>query len=436
MPVHNALIGANLHRPFDYQGTSDPGAVGADKWWADYSNRQIKKRNTSNTAWESFSSAPFGGEVPNAVVIEPGTSWDDTKTIIGAAESGAVVYLPNETVTMTSAILLQKPITLIGAGPNTKWLEVAQIHLFGSAHPVWVGNENGDPIDGIRFLNFAIEHDRTNYWRGGMIFCLSKLTNVEIAYMRFYYSQASCINVYGTENSNFYIHHNFMWDFWEQGVEIGGSGITNATIAYNRMTVFSNNTNIGSTKPIAIFLGMETGTTGPNEIINVSVDHNQIDFSPMDFEPSFNTMGIALQKGHNDYDWRTTGVSITHNRVMSADFGIRLFGLHQGFEDETTANSVAFNYCANCVNTPLLVQPSSQVNTTDDVLDIAFNTFRARFGGNNSTWMLNPEWGSQNLCKIRGIAYEANDAQLNYLSVDGDYHPDDPPMEPWVWQGS
>lgn len=57
MPVHNALTGNELHNPFHYNQSSDPGSVGASKWWFDTANNRIRVRNAGNTAWTDLADA-------------------------------------------------------------------------------------------------------------------------------------------------------------------------------------------------------------------------------------------------------------------------------------------------------------------------------------------------------------------------------------------
>jgi hypothetical protein len=36
---------------FHYEQPTDPGAVGAGKWWADTANKRVGRRNDANDAW-------------------------------------------------------------------------------------------------------------------------------------------------------------------------------------------------------------------------------------------------------------------------------------------------------------------------------------------------------------------------------------------------
>lgn len=66
---HSAMAGDNLHQPFHYAQTSDPGAVGAGKWWFDTSTNILKYRNSTNTAWVSHAVGGGGGAPTTATYI-------------------------------------------------------------------------------------------------------------------------------------------------------------------------------------------------------------------------------------------------------------------------------------------------------------------------------------------------------------------------------
>jgi hypothetical protein len=53
--THSYLRDANLlHQAMHYEQDTDPGAVGAGLWWADTVNNVFKRRNSTNTAWETY----------------------------------------------------------------------------------------------------------------------------------------------------------------------------------------------------------------------------------------------------------------------------------------------------------------------------------------------------------------------------------------------
>lgn len=67
MGLHSSLTGTDLHEAFHYVQTSDPGAVGAGKYWLDTTSApyELKRRNAGNSAWVTVGAS--GGSVPTLV---------------------------------------------------------------------------------------------------------------------------------------------------------------------------------------------------------------------------------------------------------------------------------------------------------------------------------------------------------------------------------
>jgi len=65
MGLHSSLTGTDLHEAFHYVQTSDPGAVGAGKYWLDTSSSpyQLKRRNAGDSAWVTVGSSGGGSTV-------------------------------------------------------------------------------------------------------------------------------------------------------------------------------------------------------------------------------------------------------------------------------------------------------------------------------------------------------------------------------------
>lgn len=60
MPEHNTLAGTSLHEPFHYVQTSDPGTVGAGKYWMHPTTGVLQRRDATNTGWVAVTSV--GGQ--------------------------------------------------------------------------------------------------------------------------------------------------------------------------------------------------------------------------------------------------------------------------------------------------------------------------------------------------------------------------------------
>jgi len=73
--LHSALTGTNLHGPFQYEQTSDPGAVGAGVYWLDTDSgppRALWRRNAADTGWEAVGSTGSGQVSTLNFVIDGG----------------------------------------------------------------------------------------------------------------------------------------------------------------------------------------------------------------------------------------------------------------------------------------------------------------------------------------------------------------------------
>lgn len=80
---HSTLTALQLHEAFHYVQTSDPGAVGAGKYWLDTtaSPYVLKRRNAGNSAWVTIGASggvgyPFASYHPDIPPTSP-SSFDD-----------------------------------------------------------------------------------------------------------------------------------------------------------------------------------------------------------------------------------------------------------------------------------------------------------------------------------------------------------------------
>lgn len=98
MAAHNSLSGDNLHEPFHRVASSDPGAVGAGKYWLDTSVEPyvLKRRNSGDTDWVTVGAdggggGGGGGAPSGALDLSTGFAWqgqnqggfDATATMLG-----------------------------------------------------------------------------------------------------------------------------------------------------------------------------------------------------------------------------------------------------------------------------------------------------------------------------------------------------------------
>lgn len=105
LPLHAQLIGADLHRPFHFEG-GDPGAVGAGAFWLDttVTPHRLWRRNGSNTAWVAVAPGDpeaIRDEIGAALVAGPGVavSVNDPGDTITVAVAELDIAHPQATAT-------------------------------------------------------------------------------------------------------------------------------------------------------------------------------------------------------------------------------------------------------------------------------------------------------------------------------------------------
>lgn len=91
MPVHKDLSGLELHDAYHFVQETDPGAVGAEKYWLKMSTRILSRRNDANDAWLTISGAAGGSDKQllfndNGLIGGvAGTTWSGTTLTLGTA---------------------------------------------------------------------------------------------------------------------------------------------------------------------------------------------------------------------------------------------------------------------------------------------------------------------------------------------------------------
>lgn len=94
--LHQNLTGLDAVHPASIVSASDPGAVGAHKFWTDTSTSapyQLKKRNTANTAWETvgITSSLTSGLSATSLTATGLTGATAASRYVGATTSAAPV---------------------------------------------------------------------------------------------------------------------------------------------------------------------------------------------------------------------------------------------------------------------------------------------------------------------------------------------------------
>jgi hypothetical protein len=158
--LHSDLIELGLHRPFHYEQTSDPGAVGAGKYWLNTTTIPyvIKRRNAGNTAWEAVggsgggSSGGAGPPGPQGDEGEQGPMGPPGPTgATGASGSGPATQLDANGTTLDidaivdgeylkrsgSSIVSGTPSGSGGGGGINEFMNFPSLESADDAQPEW-----------------------------------------------------------------------------------------------------------------------------------------------------------------------------------------------------------------------------------------------------------------------------------------------------------
>lgn len=148
---HSLLTGTQLHQPFPYEQTSDPGAVGSGKFWYDTTNNILKRRNGANTGWTSHGGAGYG------TVLDEGANEAALLAAYAALPStGGTIWLPDSLIVLTATLrITTKPVKMFGTTANSGLKINGDVSLFGSTMMIMIDN-----VTGVELGHFRIVHDR------------------------------------------------------------------------------------------------------------------------------------------------------------------------------------------------------------------------------------------------------------------------------------
>lgn len=88
MTSHATMRGTEVHGPFHYEQTGDPGAVGSGKYWLNTSTWLLSERNSTNTAWQTVNALTMPAEFSvSGMTVTKAT--ETANTVWGGPTSGA-----------------------------------------------------------------------------------------------------------------------------------------------------------------------------------------------------------------------------------------------------------------------------------------------------------------------------------------------------------
>lgn len=309
----------------------------------------------------------------NHIEIPSGAQWSDVLSAVEQVPPGGTVLLPDETIVQTSGLkLVTKPLSIIGAGPNSNLKHLGNLTIDTSGNAIKVAQQSG-----VTLANFGIEGNTTqgrNYRTQGVVIA-NNSQNITLRGLRFKNISANCINLksYGTltEISNVSIDSCTADNYWEQFVELG-SGLHDIVITRNDIKTHSSNVQIGSILPFGMMLAVERLPAG--EIHNVLFAYNRVDFNRL--PDRRNAHGVQLAQGRAD-PWRFNHIEIVGNTFLGCGHAIRYQGMRGAGQPGGTIAYFVNNYAENILWEPVRIDPGG-IEDASDVFVMAGNRYKPR----------------------------------------------------------
>jgi len=275
------------------------------------------------------------GQPANKIIVTcppyravPNDNQDDSKAFQAAVDalprSGGTIVAPAGTYLFSNALLIQKPVHLVGAGPTTILTHSTNLSTDGQANFIRIGGA-ASTTEGVAISDLTMQGPEWSQLRTPMIRIVSNLKGVKIRNLSFRHVSSTCVLIYGDNIRDVEISDNRADEFYEQFVELSTGGISGVRIERNITKSTRGHPNLGSTEPFGVMFEPHA----PGEISDVSIVGNSISFDGMSSAELINTGGISLSTGPaKGYAYRR--VSILDNTIRSAGVGIRVQTLRSG----------------------------------------------------------------------------------------------------------
>jgi len=309
--------------------------------------------------------APFGAV--------PDDNRDDSKAFQAAVDavpaSGGTIVVPAGTYLFTNALVIHKPVHLMGAGPATILTHDRDLSSTGQANFIRIG---GAPAvtAGVTISDLTLRGPAGKDLRTQMIRITSNVKGVTVRNLHFRNASSSCILIIGKNIENVQISNNQAEEFYEQFVELGSGGVSGVRIERNVVKSTRGHPKLGSTEPFGVAFEPALG----GDITDISIAGNQISFDGMSKAELINTGGVSLSTGPaTQFLYRR--ISVQDNTIQTVGVGIRVQTLRRGSVAEPGSVVIARNRIEGATNYGIHVN-AARDSTYHDTVSITENIVR------------------------------------------------------------
>jgi hypothetical protein len=265
------------------------------------------------------------GKVRNVRLSENEDAGAVINWTIAHADPGDIIRIAEGNYLLNTAITVNKPITLIGNGPLTRFIHNAPVSLFGSGVLIGVLAPN------VVLRDFSIVADRIAdpTMRISAIKIIQG-NNIIVDRINFEGITSSCVIAQGPNIHTCAIVNCTANEFYEQFVEIASSPAHDFWIEGNFASSTTSHPDIQGVEPFGI--AMTPGLSFPEDqtglLERVYVINNTINFLGMPDDDRVNTGGVQISSdGANQIPskpYRQTNYYIAGNSFIGCGWGVRI----------------------------------------------------------------------------------------------------------------
>src|SRR5262245_35463929 len=170
---------------------------------------------------------------------------------LAALPDGGTLQLPAGRYLLDSPLVLQRSVTLQGAGSSTVLYHQRNLATSGAANLLRIGGANALTTN-VRVMDLQLEGPSQSALRTPAIRIAAHTYGVLLTRLHFQDISSSCVLILGPDVQDITIRDNTATEFYEQFVELASGGIRAVLIADNTTRSTRGHPALGATEPFGV----------------------------------------------------------------------------------------------------------------------------------------------------------------------------------------
>lgn len=293
----------------------------------------------------------FMREVGDAAISTIET-WND---VVHAVANGGTVVLPDHEIEQTSALLIEKPVSIVGSGQSSKLKLIQDVEINGSRNQIHIANTWN-----VRLAGFAIEHDRHKVERTLAISIGDFVKYVDIADMLFTGITSDCVIVRPDSGErigavNIAMHDCTVDGWWESVFNVHTSGVQHCMVYNNLCETSSAHPDASVSKPYGMTIQSEYSLAG-GVLDGIVCANNVFDAHKADPATMTNSLGVVIGCQGPPFNIRNSNIAILNNRILGFYWGVSVPWINGDPKVPAHVN-IQGNYISDGASYPINVWP-------------------------------------------------------------------------------